>query len=258
MNTRTAKKNSIIFLVVLAVVIAAGLIYRVRQQEDVQSTDTQVGFLSPEEVTEPVETESQDNKQEAEIKPSVLLPVPFTPQAPSANWDELHNEACEEASVLMADAYFKGNHASKLSVAYAEGEISKLTEWQKKNLGYNLSITTEEAARMTEEVYGLKTKLIRDYTEDDMKRELSEGRLVILPANGRLLGNPNFKSPGPIYHMLVIKGYDGSSFITNDPGTRNGMSYKYKFSTLYAASGDYEHDNHEVNRDKKVLLIVWK
>ena len=54
------------------------------------------------------------NQEEPEKVPVVVpselhLRVPFTPQAPTANWDELHNEACEEASVLMAAAYFNGD-----------------------------------------------------------------------------------------------------------------------------------------------------
>ncbi len=34
--------------------------------------------------------------------------VPFTVQAPNANWDEVHKEACEEASALMILRYFDG------------------------------------------------------------------------------------------------------------------------------------------------------
>ena len=38
---------------------------------------------------------------------------------------------------------------------------------------------------------------------------------------------PNFTPPGPVYHMLVVKGYDAQNFITNDVGTRKGESYTY-------------------------------
>ena len=49
----------------------------------------------------------------------------------------------------------------------------------------------------------------------------TRGVPVLLPAAGRLLRNPYFSGQGPLYHMLVVKGYtrDGK-IITDDPGTR--------------------------------------
>ncbi len=38
------------------------------------------------------------------------LAVPFTSQAPNAVWDHTHEEACEEAVVAMADAFYRGRH----------------------------------------------------------------------------------------------------------------------------------------------------
>jgi len=199
-----------------------------------------------------------EEETEAPLPPTKLLPVPFTPQAPTANWDELHNEACEEASALMADAYFSGNHESTLSPEYAEAEIAKLTEWEKQNFGYYLSITTEEAAKMMEEVYGLSTIIVQFPSPDELKRQLADGNLVILPANGQLLGNPNYKQPGPIYHMLVIKGYDRIGFITNDPGTKRGLNYAYDYDTLKNAAGTWNHAEHAVNLNEKSVIIVYK
>ena len=36
-----------------------------------------------------------------------------------------------------------------------------------------------------------------------IKEFLMAGKLVIVPAAGRQLGNPYYKAPGPVYHMLV-------------------------------------------------------
>lgn len=33
--------------------------------------------------------------------------VSFTSQAPHANWDHTHEEACEEAAILIANRYFQ-------------------------------------------------------------------------------------------------------------------------------------------------------
>lgn len=193
-----------------------------------------------------------------------LLKIPFSPQAPTGNWDTLHNEACEETSAIMAATFFgaidNGAHQTdvKLPPDFVEAQLSMLTQWEQNHFGYYLDINTKETAQMIEQVYGLKTEILTDYTETDIKNQMLQNHVVLLPANGVKLGNPNFRSPGPPYHMLVLKGYEGSQIITNDPGTRNGLNYPYSFNTLYAANGDYDHATHEVDLSKKMVIVVWK
>lgn len=187
---------------------------------------------------------------------SLNLPVPFTPQAPTSNWDQLHNEACEEAAAIMNAAYYNNN--DNLEPSFVEGEIGKLTRWQDQNFGYNLDTTSAETARMITEVYGLRAKLLDNFTADDIKKELAQNHLIIISENGRLLNNPYYKRPGPIHHMLVIKGYDADNFITNDSGTKNGRNYIYTFDTIHAAAADWDHQNNTVDSNKKIAIIVSK
>ena len=88
-----------------------------------------------------------------------------------------------------------------------------------------------------------------------MKKALSENKAILIPVAGRMLGNPYFQSPGPIYHMLVIKGYtkDGD-FITNDPGTRNGENYIYSPEVIMNALHDW--NSVDMNKGAKVIVIV--
>ena len=195
---------------------------------------------------------------------SKLLPVPFTPQAPTANWDELHGEGCEEASVIMANAYYNYNDNNDknkdgtLDPVFVEQELIKITEWEKQNFGYYLDINSEETVHVIREVYGLNAEVVRTYTEQSMKQYLVDGKLILFPAQGQQLGNPNYRRPGPPYHMLVIKGYTKNGFVTNDPGTRRGASYPYSFNVLYNANGDWDHDTESVNQTKKMIIVVWK
>ncbi len=211
-------------------------------------------FVEQKEVKEP----SPEPAPEKTLPEKLLLSVPFTPQAPTANCDELHNEACEEASVLMANAFFQGDTRSILPADEAEAEIEKLTAWQQKNLGYYLSIDSEEAVRMIQEVYGLQAEVVRKFDEDSIKKALSEQKLVLVPVNGRELGNPYFRQPGPIYHMFVIKGYDKNGFIVNEPGTKRGKDYRYTYDTIRGAVGDYDHDTKETDPDKPAIIVVSK
>jgi hypothetical protein len=191
------------------------------------------------------------------IPNSKLLPVPFTPQAPTANWDQLHNEACEEASAIMVAEYFKDNKNAQLDPEFVEGQISNLTKWQDEHFGHHLDTTSSETAQMIEQVYGLKTKVINNFTADDLKNELAQNHLILISEYGRALNNPNYKRPGPIHHMLLIRGYNSAGFITNDPGTKNGLNYFYTFDTLYNAAADWDQTAQNVDTNKKIAIVVW-
>lgn len=192
------------------------------------------------------------------VPSTLLLPVPFTSQAPTANWDQVHNEDCEEANSLMAGQYYNNNHNDNLPAALVDDQETLLNNWEDQNLGYHLDITSAETAQMIGQVYGLQTKLLNNFTLDDIKNELGENHLVIISENGRLLGNPNYKQPGPIHHMLLIKGYDSDNLITNDSGTRNGRSYIYTFDTIDNAAADWSHEINTVDPNKKTAIAVWK
>jgi len=79
------------------------------------------------------------------------------------------------------------------------------------------------------------------------------------------LGNPYFRTPGPIYHMLVVKGYDEDEFITNDVGTKRGDGFRYKYDRLISAIHDWDHQSaeggmtdEEIARGRRVLIVIEK
>jgi hypothetical protein len=208
-------------------------------------------------------------------KSSVNLPVPFTAQAPTGNWDTLHNEACEEASAIMAMTYYNDSYKNitKLDSNFVEEQLTKLTDWEMQTFGYNLDINSEETVKMITANYPLNAKVQNNFTFDDIKKELNQNHLVLIPVNGQLIGNPNYKQPGPKYHVLVIRGYSDASvgtqapsgaaersalLITNDPGTRNGQNYIYDFKTLYDANGNWDHNTERVDLAQKNIIIISK
>lgn len=190
------------------------------------------------------------------------LAVPFTTQAPDANWDQDHEEFCEEASVLMVGRFFA--HRNILSTTDAENALQTIKQWELDHLGFYYDTTAEETAQIVEDIYGLHVTLKVNPSVNDIKLAIANNALVIVPAAGRELGNPNFTPPGPIYHNLVIRGYtkDGK-FITNDPGTRKGEGYVYSQSVLMNAIHDWVPNgdrtkprNGDVTNGRKVVLIV--
>lgn len=186
------------------------------------------------------------------VPSSASIQVPFTTQAPFSVWDALHEDACEEASLLMIKHFEeKTNFVSKDD---AEAEIKSMIEYEESH-NFGLSITLKQLNTIASDYLNLKGGVVNtSITIDDIKLELSSGRPVIVGAAGKLLKNPNFKNGGPNYHMLVIKGYDSKGFITNDPGTRLGENYRYDFATLYNAIHDFDEGN-IVNGQKAYLVF---
>ena len=219
------------------------------------------------EKTEPVVTEEREPavvmKEELPLQPkplpsSWLIPdVPFTVQAPFAEWnDPIFQDACEEASMVMAEAWVTGTVLTKES---AKKNIQALAVFQKKKFGHSMDTSIQDTASLLDEYLHVFGMVRTGIEKDDIKRALSENRLVIVPTDGRKLKNPNFKQPGPPRHMLVIIGYDTATqeFITNDPGTRKGEGYRYPEDVLYGAILDYPTGKHApVTSTDKVMLTV--
>ena len=185
------------------------------------------------------------------IPEKASVKVPFTTQAPLANWDALHEEACEEASLIMYHHFIVGTDIT--STNSAENEIQDLVTFEGQN-GYAVDVTVEQLNEIANKYYGMKTgRVIKNATIDDIKREVASGRPVIIPAAGKMLDNPNFKNGGPKYHNLVIKGYDKDGWITNDPGTRKGEYFRYTFDNLYNAIHDW--DSGDITNGAKNVLV---
>ena len=81
---------------------------------------------------------------------------------------------------------------------------------------------------------------------------------MIVPAAGQMIENPHFKTPGPLYHMVVVIGFDDvkNLFITNKPGTRSGGSFAYDQQKLFAAIHDW--NNGDVLHGEKKMIVVGK
>ncbi len=192
---------------------------------------------------------------------TVSQQVPFTVQAPLAQWHEpMFQDACEEASVLMAMAWAEA--VSWQTPTEATAAIVALADWQQRTTGEFRDRSAADTAQLIRDYFGYAAvKFVPDITTDDIVVELLTGNLVIVPVNGQALGNPHFTPPGPERHMLVLTGWDPATktFITNDPGTRLGAAYRYDKGVLYSAIRDYETGYHvPIVKIKKSMIVVSK
>ncbi len=241
--------------------------YRVKQQADVPEaikfddvkfddvvspTPTELTPITTPTLTTPTETTSPINTPPVVPPVKINLAIPFTSQAPFANWNLPYQEACEEASILMAARFLQGRNIADANDA--DQAILELVDYNSTVMQQPIDTTAEQTAALLESYYQLKAEVIYDWDWDDIKVALAQGYPVIMPAAGRELGNPNFTAPGPLYHMLVIKGYTPEVIITNDPGTRRGADYQYSYETLYNANHDWNEG--AVTTGRKVIIIV--
>lgn len=184
------------------------------------------------------------------------LPVPFLCQAPYGNWSQPWQDGCEEAAIIMAMRYVKGERLTK-----AEGNrvILDQVAFQRRKLGGHYDLTAEQSAQLIKDYYNYNNVEVRyDITIEDIKGELAKGNLVITPMAGRELSNPYYTLPGPIYHYMLFKGYDDRSgeFITNDPGTKRGRNYRYKYEIAYDAIHDWTGSKQTIASGKKAMIVV--
>lgn len=209
-----------------------------------------------EPVVEPTPDPEPAPEGDADLPAALNLAVPFTSQAPFANWDAVHQETCEEASAYMVAAYYRGVSGT-IDPQTAEDELQRLVALEREMFGYFEDTTALETARLITEAYGLRAQVENDPTVEHIKSHVAAGRPVVIPAAGRLLGNPNFTGDGPPYHMLVIRGYADGNFITNDPGTRRGEEYVYSEATIMNAIHDWTGSYDTVETGPKVILVVY-
>ena len=239
-------------MVLVIVGIAAALVIRGLYIDYYNSTGRSFAVLTH-KTNVPKKTPPATTPKQTTETPVVLpLKVPFTTQAPLVEWDALHEEACEEASLLMV--YYFRTGQKFVSPLAADTEIKKLISWEGDN-GYKVDLTTKELVAVAASYMKLGTgRVILSPTVERLKKELDAGRPVIVPAAGRELKNPNFTAPGPVYHMLVLKGYDETGFVVNDPGTRRGESYHYTFERIMTAMHDWDSAN-ILNGQKAVVVF---
>jgi len=237
----------LVIIIIIALFIYAILdIYFVKKEYSITGSDKhpfieQIKKDVDEEVT-PIEL--------PDLPESAYIDLPFISQSPFATWDALHEDVCEEASLLMIK--YQKENKNNISKTEADQDIKLMVAYEKSN-EYETSITLEELNQVSKSYLGFSGEVIDNISIDDIKVELANGKPVIVGAAGKTLDNPNFRNGGPNYHMLVIIGYDADGFITNDPGTRKGENYRYSYENLYESIHDWNPDN--ILEGKKNYLV---
>lgn len=209
------------------------------------------------------ENNNTNERQQVVLPNRFDIKVSFASQAPQGDWGMPYQEACEEASMIMASRYYKNE---KLDNNIMAEEILKLAKWEEDN-DYPIDLTAGQTAEVLQKYFGLKATLNKMVAETEIKKQLVAGNLIIVPLAGRDIGNPYYTQPGPLYHMLLIRGFDEDEFITNDPGTKRGEAYRYKYGDLLWAVHDWVGGSREfhdprpepdMRTGERIMVVVQK
>ena len=189
------------------------------------------------------------------VLPSVagFLKISFTSQSPFGDWSQPWQDACEESSLVMVDSFY---HDRELNNDIAEQAILNVLKMKEKYYGVSLDENAEQIAGMINNFFSWEARVVENATLEQMKKELDEGRPIILPTDGKQLNNPNFLNGGPDYHVIVLSGYNEKKkvFISQDPGTQKGHNYEYSYQTIMSAMHDFLPNNQTKNAKRLAVF----
>src|SRR3990172_1100789 len=106
------RKKILIIAAVSAIALILVYFFVERADQPVDSVIQEVSPIGPVPIREekndsnPAQPANQSSPKSRDISNQVLLDMPFLVQAPFAVWDPLHEDACEEASLIMVKHFF--------------------------------------------------------------------------------------------------------------------------------------------------------
>jgi hypothetical protein len=219
----------------------------------------QVTYVTPDLVPIDLNTVAPSDQPPVNLPSAVILPVPFTSQAPLNNW-AARQHTCEEASLVMVDRYLHGDHSGGLiDPKTADQAINQITAWKP-----SVDLTIQQVGEVANKNMGWAFKVL-PADRLNMKQQLALGRPLIVGVRTHGLGNPNypgysshFEQPGwSVSHYLVVTGYDQSdTYILNDPGLTRGHGYHISFDQLMHAIDDLDQAYPDLNMGRVFLVLA--
>lgn len=215
--------------------------------------------LNIEPETEPIIEEKLPSAplvEDGVVLPSeVNLWVPFYSQAPDNDWNLPWSESCEEASLVLAYYFTKWLSLTKEEF---KQEILNMIELEKKLLWKYISTNIEETATILKEYYHYDNfEVLHNPTLPQLQAELALWHPILVPLDGKKIGNSFYQNGWPKYHMLVIVGYKNGHFITNDVGTIRWEKFEYPFDAIMNSLQDLtENGDFEPSETKNKVLVL--
>ncbi len=175
-------------------------------------------------------------RTETKVRVNTLeLPVPYLSQVPDGVWINPWANACEEASVLMVNAFYEN---TEIKISEAKQTMQAMFAWENENFGKNFDTTAEEIGLLVAAKANFDTEIKTYPTLDEIKDQLRKKRPVIAMLDQYLLSQKP-RQLNASYHVLVIIGFDDTKqeFIVNDPAE---TTRRYSYDRVMNALHDYD------------------
>jgi uncharacterized protein YvpB len=194
---------------------------------------------------------------QAQSRPqSVHMNVPFTLQAPLQEWsDPRQADGCEEASIAMAMAWARGG--ATVPAEEFKRDIINMSEYERVIFGFYQDTSAQDTARVLKEFYQYHDVFIKEHiSSEDIKQELANNRVVIIPLNVRQTGLAIYKY-GPIRHTILAVGYDDTTneIIVHDPYYSKAQNMRIPAAALDKALWNYTSGVHKPLPARTTALI---
>lgn len=180
--------------------------------------------------------------------------VPFFSQAPDGNRNEPYQNACEEASIVLAYYYIKGLNPSK---SQYRKDLLNLMVWEQENLWHHKDTTIQEFLILIKKYLSIQSSyILNNPSVNDIKKLIFEWKIIVAPFRGKMIGNPHYALGWPDYHVMVINWYTADKFITQDVGTIRWKDRYYDISTIMNAMGN--GNKKELDKNEKRIIVMEK
>ena len=219
----------------------------------------QISYVTPDLV--PIDTNvSQLASPSPVVLPAaIILPVPFTSQAPLNNWGAKQH-TCEEANLVMVDRYLRGDHSGALiDPQTADNAINQVTAWKPA-----IDLTSIQVGEVAKAHLGWAYQILPS-DRLNMETQLSLGRPLIFGVRTHGLGNSNYPGYSSHYeqtgwsvsHYVTVVGYENSdTYILNDPGLTRGHGVRISYDQLMHAVDDLDMAYPELNSGRVFLVLA--
>jgi Peptidase_C39 like family len=195
------------------------------------------------------------SEQPRPLPQSVFIKVPYTSQAPRADWPT-HEDYCEPAALLMYADFLHGDKRQVIPADEADREMTTIIRWERLTFASpHPDLTLEQMGQTAEHFHGFG-HFVQPADLGAVKQQLAAGHPVIIPVmtHGAPGGQPLSPHYGRqnVYHVILITGYDGDRVYTNDAGFMQGQNQSYAWSTLESAMDAQQAKMHQ----GRVMLVL--
>lgn len=182
--------------------------------------------------------------KENNLIPPKKLNCQFYSQAPTWNWNQPYQDYCEEASIIL---WLNCLEWKNVWLNEYLSQLDGLWAYEQKNW-YEKDVSMEEIKKILLKKYWKESKIIKNPTFDKIKKILDKWHLMIVWVAGQQLWNPYYSWDGPIYHVVLVVGYDWNNIITHDVWISKWENYRY----------DNKHFINSIHNWSKENILEWE